>query len=112
MQELKKPLRVTFLSEDGRVPEEGVDQGGVSREFFQLLVAQLFNADYGMFLYVEESRVCWFNPASMESLVRFFRAPHVLCCISTYSQWLVFHCLWTCAALLLLSFMPSYRMFS
>jgi hypothetical protein len=28
LQELKKPLRVTFLSEDGRVPEEGVDQGG------------------------------------------------------------------------------------
>jgi hypothetical protein len=27
VQELK-PLRVTFLSEDGRVPEEGVDQGG------------------------------------------------------------------------------------
>jgi hypothetical protein len=27
VQELKKPLRVTFLSEDGRVPEEGVDQG-------------------------------------------------------------------------------------
>jgi hypothetical protein len=27
VQELKKPLRVTFLSEDGRVSEEGVDQG-------------------------------------------------------------------------------------
>jgi hypothetical protein len=63
---------VTFLSEDGRVPEEGVDQGGVSREFFQLLVAQLFNPDYGMFLFVEESRACWFNPASMESLVSCF----------------------------------------
>jgi hypothetical protein len=72
LQELKKPLRVTFLSEDGGVPEEGVDQGGVSREFFQLLVAQLFNPDYGMFLYVEESRACWFNPASMESLVSCF----------------------------------------
>jgi hypothetical protein len=28
VQELKKPLRVTFLSEDGCVPEEGVDQTG------------------------------------------------------------------------------------
>ena len=36
MQDLKKPLRVTFLSEDGKVAEEGVDQGGVSREFFQV----------------------------------------------------------------------------
>ncbi|WIA14643.1 hypothetical protein OEZ85_003147 [Tetradesmus obliquus] len=70
-QELKKPLRVTFLSEDGAIAEEGVDQGGVSREFFQLLVGQLLSADYGMFLHVEESRACWFNPASMESLDEF-----------------------------------------
>ena len=33
---LKKPLRVTFIHNG--VPEEGVDEGGVSREFFQLLV--------------------------------------------------------------------------
>jgi hypothetical protein len=70
LQELKKPLRVTFLSEDGSVAEEGLDQGGVSRELFQLLVAQLFQPDYGMFVYVEESRACWFNTASLESLVR------------------------------------------
>jgi hypothetical protein len=103
MQELKKPLRVTFLSEDGRVPEEGVDQGGVSREFFQLLVAQLFNPDYGMFLYVQESRVCWFNPASMESLVRRFVKPtqpvarcatvigHLNCCVAV-------SCCWSCVS--------------
>eukprot|EP00878_Enallax_costatus_P024544 GHUV01026197.1.p1 GENE.GHUV01026197.1~~GHUV01026197.1.p1 ORF type:complete len:385 (+),score=102.26 GHUV01026197.1:393-1547(+) len=70
-QDLKKPLRVTFLSEDGKVAEEGVDQGGVSREFFQLLVCQLFSPDYGMFVYVEESRCCWFSPASLESLDEF-----------------------------------------
>ena len=35
-QDLKKPLRVTFISNG--VPEEGLDEGGVSREFFQLLV--------------------------------------------------------------------------
>jgi hypothetical protein len=33
---LKRPLRVSFMSQG--VAEEGVDQGGVSREFFQLLV--------------------------------------------------------------------------
>jgi hypothetical protein len=70
LQELKKPLRVTFLSDDGRVPEEGVDQGGVSREFFQLLVGQLFSPDFGMFVEVEESHANWFNNASLESLVR------------------------------------------
>lgn len=62
-------MRVTFLSDDGRVAEEGVDQGGVSREFFQLLVAQLFSPDYGMFVEVEESNSMWFNTASLESLV-------------------------------------------
>ena len=69
LQELKKPLRVTFLSDDGRVAEEGVDQGGVSREFFQLLVGQLFSPDYGMFVEVEESSSRWFNTASLESMV-------------------------------------------
>ncbi len=37
LQELKKPLRVTFIGPGG-VAEEGLDEGGVSREFFQLLV--------------------------------------------------------------------------
>ncbi len=34
--DLKKPLHVTFIHNG--VPEEGIDEGGVSREFFQLLV--------------------------------------------------------------------------
>ncbi len=34
--QLKRPLRVSFISNG--LHEEGVDQGGVSREFFQLLV--------------------------------------------------------------------------
>lgn len=39
--ELKKPLRVTFIS--AGVEEEGLDEGGVTKEFFQLLVRQIFN---------------------------------------------------------------------
>jgi len=46
--ELKKPLRVVFSG------EEGIDAGGVRREFFQLCVRQLFTPDWGMF--VEENR--------------------------------------------------------
>lgn len=74
-QELKKPLRVTFLSSDGQVAEEGVDHGGVRREFFQLLVAELFSPDFGMFVEVEESNSMWFNTASLESLVGSRRFP-------------------------------------
>lgn len=44
-----------------------MDQGGVSREFFQLLVAQLFTPDYGMFTYNEETRTFWFNPVSLDT---------------------------------------------
>ncbi len=39
--ELKKPLRVTFISQG--VDEEGLDQGGVKKEFFQLLTREIFN---------------------------------------------------------------------
>ena len=37
----KKPLRVSFVG------EEGVDAGGVTKEFFQLLGAKLFNPEFG-----------------------------------------------------------------
>ena len=39
-QEMKKELKVVFAN------EEGIDQGGVKREFFQLLVEELFNPLY------------------------------------------------------------------
>ncbi|GIL93359.1 hypothetical protein Vretifemale_20765 [Volvox reticuliferus] len=59
---LKRPLRVSFVSQG--VAEEGVDQGGVSREFFQLLVAEIFQPQYGMFTYSDESRTFWFNTSA------------------------------------------------
>ena len=62
--DLKKPLLVTFFNNG--VAEEGVDQGGVSREFFQLLVAELFDPQYGMFTYDYETRTFWFNSSSSD----------------------------------------------
>lgn len=41
--DLKKQLAVEF---DG---EQGVDEGGVSKEFFHLIVEELFNPDYGRY---------------------------------------------------------------
>ena len=38
---MKKPLRVIFYSNG--VMEEGIDQGGVTKEFFQLVTRALFN---------------------------------------------------------------------
>lgn len=40
---LRKPLKITFEG------EAGVDAGGVKKEFFTLLVKELFNPDYAMF---------------------------------------------------------------
>ncbi|KAL3127596.1 putative e3 ubiquitin-protein ligase [Cryptosporidium hominis] len=58
---LKKQLKVSFVG------EEGVDEGGVQKEFFQLLVQEIFNIDFGMFIYYEDTRLFWFNMASLES---------------------------------------------
>ena len=54
---LKKPLKVIF---DG---EEGIDEGGVAKEFFQLLIRDMFDVKYGMFMYDEDTRNFWFRPA-------------------------------------------------
>lgn len=38
---LTKPLRVIFMN------EEAIDEGGVRKELFQLLVSQLFSLEFG-----------------------------------------------------------------
>jgi ubiquitin-protein ligase E3 A len=62
---LKKPLKVKFIG------EEGIDEGGVKKEFFQILIRQLLDPAFGMFIYDEESRSLWFNCDSLESTMEF-----------------------------------------
>lgn len=45
-KDLKKQLVVEFEG------EQGIDEGGVSKEFFQLIVEEIFNPDYGKFCYL------------------------------------------------------------
>ncbi|XP_047288976.1 ubiquitin-protein ligase E3A isoform X4 [Homo sapiens] len=59
--DLKKQLYVEFEG------EQGVDEGGVSKEFFQLVVEEIFNPDIGMFTYDESTKLFWFNPSSFET---------------------------------------------
>ncbi|GAQ89192.1 Putative ubiquitin-protein ligase [Klebsormidium nitens] len=59
--DLKKPLKVVFVG------EEAIDEGGVTKEFFQLVVRELFDVRFGMFTYDDESREFWFSQTSMES---------------------------------------------
>ncbi|XP_024945758.1 ubiquitin-protein ligase E3A [Cephus cinctus] len=63
--DLKKQLVVEFEG------EQGVDEGGVSKEFFQLVVEEIFNPDYGMFTMQEDTQTTWFNPTSFESNAQF-----------------------------------------
>lgn len=62
---LKKQLRVSFKGEFGQ------DEGGVQKEFFQILVRNLFNPEYTMFTYFKESKFVWFNPITLESPLKF-----------------------------------------
>ncbi|KAG0267021.1 putative E3 ubiquitin-protein ligase [Mortierella polycephala] len=64
--DLKKSLRIEFVGEDG------VDAGGLRKEWFLLLVRQLFDPQFGMFIYDDQSSYCWFNPASFESHDQFY----------------------------------------
>ncbi|KAL4443784.1 hypothetical protein ABPG75_011521 [Micractinium tetrahymenae] len=64
-KDLFKPLRVHFIGEDG------IDAGGVKKEFFQLLVTELLCPDYGMLIYQPESRTYWFNPTTLEADAEF-----------------------------------------
>ncbi|XP_077293912.1 ubiquitin protein ligase E3A isoform X2 [Arctopsyche grandis] len=63
--DFKKQLVVEFEE------EQGVDEGGVSKEFFQLIVEEIFNPDYGMFTYQSETNMTWFNPTSFETVAQF-----------------------------------------
>jgi ubiquitin-protein ligase E3 A len=62
--QLKKPLKVKFKG------EAGVDEGGVRKEFFQVMTRQLFTIDYGMFIEEAETNTLWFNHDSDASPVQ------------------------------------------
>ncbi|KAJ3194048.1 putative E3 ubiquitin-protein ligase [Irineochytrium annulatum] len=59
--DLKKKLRIEFVQEDG------VDAGGLTKEWFLLLVRDLFDPQYGMFKFDDDSLLCWFNEVTFEN---------------------------------------------
>lgn len=71
-EEIKKGLRIEFLG------EEGLDSGGLRKEWFLLLVREVFDPEHGLFVYDEESRYCYFNPNSFETSDQFFLVGVVL----------------------------------
>nr|XP_042904341.1 probable E3 ubiquitin-protein ligase HECTD2 [Parasteatoda tepidariorum] len=60
--DLKKKLKVTFVG------EPGLDMGGLTKEWFLLLIKQIFDPDYGMFVYHNKSRCYWFSTSQSGNL--------------------------------------------
>lgn len=77
-QKLKKPLRVKFVN------EPGVDEGGLTKEFFELAIAQLFKPEYGMFV-VKNERYWWFDHRSLEVPLN-FHLVGILLGLALYNQ--------------------------
>ncbi|XP_074030404.1 HECT and RLD domain containing E3 ubiquitin ligase 4 isoform X3 [Leptinotarsa decemlineata] len=65
-RDLKKPLKVKFHD------EEAEDAGGVTKEFFLLLLREILDPKYGMFKEYEETRAIWFSENSFEDDDVFF----------------------------------------
>jgi ubiquitin-protein ligase E3 A len=63
--------------------EEGEDIGGVSREFFHLLMSQLFSRDYGMFRIVNGSYY-WFDVSSDEDIL--YQTLGTVVALAVYNQ--------------------------
>lgn len=78
-KDLKKQIFIEF---DG---EQGIDEGGVSKEFFQLIVEEIFNPDYGMFITNEDTQTCWFNSFSFENEAQ-FTLIGIICGLAIYNS--------------------------
>ena len=63
-ENLKKPLRVQFRG------EEGIDEGGPTKEFFQLVCKALLDPNYNMFREFENSGTLWFVPEVQNSICK------------------------------------------
>ncbi|XP_025020411.1 probable E3 ubiquitin-protein ligase HECTD2 isoform X2 [Python bivittatus] len=63
--DLKKKLKVTFVG------EAGLDMGGLTKEWFLLLIRQIFQPDYGMFTYHKDSHCHWFSSLNCDNYSEF-----------------------------------------
>ena len=62
---LQNPIKVKFIG------EQGVDEGGVRKEFFLLFIRQIFDPDYCMFSYNKKTRLYWFNHYTFEPKIKY-----------------------------------------
>ena len=77
--DLKKPLKVMFIGEDA------YDAGGVKKEFFMLLIREILDLKYGMFVNYEETHTIWFNDQTLEGS-DMYHLIGVLCGLAIYNS--------------------------
>jgi len=78
-QDLKKPMRVQFAG------EEAEDAGGVTKEFFLLLMQDLLDPKYGMFKEFEENRTIWFNSFNFDDDISNHMLIGIFCGLAIYN---------------------------
>lgn len=65
-RELKKKLKVEFIG------EPGFDMGGLTKEWFLLLLRQVLSPDYGTFVHNDKTRTYWFATSENENFSDYF----------------------------------------
>lgn len=63
-KDLKKKLKINFVG------EPGLDMGGLTKEWFQMLIRKIFDPEYGMFVYHHNSRCYWFSVSNKTGNLR------------------------------------------
>ncbi|XKL59801.1 hypothetical protein PGB90_000817 [Kerria lacca] len=79
-RDLKKKLKVSFVG------EPGLDMGGLTKEWFLLLVREIFDSNYGMFVYHLHSRCYWFSVNNREGNLREYNLIGVLMGLAVYNS--------------------------
>lgn len=59
--------------------EEAEDAGGVTKEFFLLLLREILDPKYGMFRSNEETNTIWFSDTSFEDEMMYYLIGNVSC---------------------------------
>ncbi|OQR74148.1 putative E3 ubiquitin-protein ligase HERC4-like [Tropilaelaps mercedesae] len=81
--DLRKPLKVIFDHEDA------VDEGGVRKEFFMLLIEKILSPVFGMFKIYEDSQLIWFNPSFFHEDKQTIFLIGILCGLAIYNQTII-----------------------
>ncbi|KAF6035865.1 HECTD2 [Bugula neritina] len=77
--DLKKKLKVTFVG------EPGLDLGGLTKEWFLILLRDLFRPEYGMFVYTKSADTYWFSLHNRDAKLKEFNLIGVLMGLAVYN---------------------------